>query len=284
MILVDYSAVAIGTVIQNRLGFDEELIRHIVLNSLRSVNVKNRAKYGRMVLCMDSRSWRHEVFDHYKAKRRAARDAKGSEWTKIYDLINKITDEIQEFVPWSVVRAKGAEGDDCIAALAQSTQEFGNGEPVLIVAADSDYTQLLKYPNVEQMKTFSKKKNTKDPHTWLQEAIIRGQDKDGIPNIKSDDDVFVSGKRQTPITKTFVEEFQKRGIEMLTERELRNYKRNELLISFDRIPDEVRQAVLDADALYREPEMSGLLPYLISKGCRNLIGNIADFKPGAIDK
>lgn len=282
MILVDYSAVAIGTVIQNRLGFDEELIRHIILNSLRSINVKNRAKYGRMILCMDSKSWRQEVFPYYKAKRKADRAAKADDWSKVYEMINKITDEIQEFVPWSVVRAEGAEGDDCIAVLAQSTQEFGQGEPVLVVAADSDYTQLLKYPNVEQLKTFSKQKNKKDPHKWLREAILRGQSKDGIPNVKSDDDVFVTGTRQTPITEVFIQSVLDKGLDVLSERELRNYKRNEMLISFDKIPLIVRDKVIAADALYQEPEMSKLLPYLISKGCRNLIGNIADFKPGAI--
>jgi len=46
-----------------------------------------------------------------------------------------------------------------------------------------------------------------DPSGYLLEHIIKGDRGDGIPNILSPSDVFVTGGRQKPITKKKIVEF-----------------------------------------------------------------------------
>ena len=52
MILVDYSAIAVATVVINKVN-DEDMLRHMILNTLRMYNKKFRDEYGEMILCCD---------------------------------------------------------------------------------------------------------------------------------------------------------------------------------------------------------------------------------------
>jgi hypothetical protein len=59
MILIDYNAIAISNVVTQKLDIDENLVRHMILNSLRMYRSKHRAKYGELVICTDgSKNWR----------------------------------------------------------------------------------------------------------------------------------------------------------------------------------------------------------------------------------
>ena len=53
MILIDYSQIALANIIISKMQ-DEELIRHMILNSIRMYNKKYRAEYGEMVICVDA--------------------------------------------------------------------------------------------------------------------------------------------------------------------------------------------------------------------------------------
>ena len=46
--------------------------------------------------------------------------------------------------------------------------------------------------------------NGKEPIAYLREHILRGDRSDGVPNVLSPDDTFVSAKRQKPIRKSVV--------------------------------------------------------------------------------
>jgi hypothetical protein len=72
---------------------------------------------------------------------------------------------------------------------------------VLIVSADTDFIQLHQYPGVVQYDPIHKKWITDhDPIMYLKEHILEGDRVDGIPNVFSDDDCFVTDKRQRRLT------------------------------------------------------------------------------------
>ena len=74
MIIVDYSGIALASIIINKTN-DEELIRHMILNSLRMYRTRYKEEYGELVLTWDSKhSWRKDYFPQYKASRRKGRD------------------------------------------------------------------------------------------------------------------------------------------------------------------------------------------------------------------
>ena len=204
MILIDYNAVAIGNLVVQRLNVDENLIRHMILNSIRMYRQKFQNEYGEVVIVADGAgNWRRDVFPQYKYKRRKNREESSIDWNEAFRIINMVRDEIRDHFPYKVMHEPNCEADDVIARLALETQEFGKNEPVMIISSDKDFIQLHKYKNVEQWSPLTKKFiNHEDPSRYLFDHICKGDSGDGVPNVLSRDDVLVSDtERQSPLTK-----------------------------------------------------------------------------------
>lgn len=284
MIICDYSGIAMGAMFsQKSPDINEDLIRHLILNTLRMYNVKYRAKYGQLIVACDGGSWRKQVFAEYKAGRKAGREASPIDWEKVWTIFNKVQDEISKNLPFRVVQVKGAEADDIIATLVETTQEFGCDEQVMIVSADKDFIQLQKYSNVSQFSPMTKKLVTdKNPRRYLIEHILRGCSGDGVPNVLSDDDTFITDKRQTPLKAKVIEEWASNYSkldEIMPETVFRNFVRNRRCIDLSYIPPDVAEEILNVyDAQPAQPN-SKVLSYLISKRCKMLVGCAADFFP-----
>ena len=122
MIIVDFNAIAIGNIITQKLDIQEDLIRHMILNSIRMYNKKFRNQYGQMVIACDSSSWRKDVFPQYKFKRKSGREESSLDWNEIFNIIGMVREEIQQNLPYKVIQVQGAEADYIIGALALETQ------------------------------------------------------------------------------------------------------------------------------------------------------------------
>jgi hypothetical protein len=284
MIICDFSGISIATIFsQPKASLNENLIRHMILNSLRMYNTKYRDEYGKMILACDSNSWRKDVFKEYKASRKTSREKSDLDWSEIFNIINNVKSEIEEFMPYPVLQVRGAEADDIIATLVECTQEFGCNEKVMIISSDKDFAQLQKYKNVEQFSPSLKKKIVeKNPQRVLFEHIIRGDDSDGVPNVMSNDDVFVSGSRQSPIRSTSIDKWwsesqTKQPHEFLSEDVYRNYLRNKNMIDLSCIPSHISEAIKDEYKSKQTKSNSKVLNYLISKRCNQLVGSAEEF-------
>ena len=281
MIVLDYNAIAIAGVITQRMAIDEDLIRHMILNSIRMYNKKFRDEYGQMVIACDHSSWRRDVFPQYKYRRREGRDESSLDWNEIFRIINGVREEIKENLPYVLLHHDQCEADDIIGSLVYNTQEFGKHEPVMIVSADHDFKQLQKFNNVSQFSPTTKKLVKEDkPHLYLTEHILKGDSGDGVPNVLSNDDTFVKGERQTPMTKKKIEAI----IRDLDDGELlyaaswyRNYCRNKTLIDLAETPTLLKQNIINSYESYKLPHRSKILNYLIKKRCKLLIESIEDF-------
>jgi 5'-3' exonuclease len=288
MIIVDFSAVAHSNILAMDLPPEEDILRHTILMSLKAIYRNHKNKYGEMIIACDSRSWRRDFYPEYKARRRAERESGDTEyWEKMFGILDTLKAEITDNLPWKVVEVKGAEADDVIACLVKQTQEFGYMQEVLIVGADSDYKQLLRYPNVTQYSNATKKYvKEADPLFWLHEAILTGQKgKDDIPNIRGRDDFFLTkknGEKQKPITQKFIQETWTNRHELdkyMSKDEYRNYIRNRTLIDFACIPEQLHADVIAEWESQPEVSPSLILPYLISKGLNQHIQKVAEFYP-----
>ena len=119
---------------------------------------------------------------------------------------------------------------------------------------------------------------------WLQTHIIKGDKGDGVPNILSDDNVFVEGFRQTPITQKKIDSI----IEDLEEGELlyaaswyRNYCRNKKLIDLTETPQELRREIIN-NFMADKPDTrwtrrGKVFPYLVENKCNELIKSAQEF-------
>jgi hypothetical protein len=284
MIIIDYSGIAMSSMFSAKSNdVDEGMLRHQILNSLRMYNVKYRAKYGQMIIACDGGSWRKNVFAQYKASRKTNREASPINWDEVWRVINMVCEEISLHMPYKVVQVRGAEADDVIATLVESTQEFGNMEPVMIVSADKDFIQLQKYSNVSQFSPMTKKVVTdKNPRRYLIEHILRGDSGDGVPNVLSPDDVFVTDKRQTPLKAKVIDAWVQSYSNLDTvmdDTTYRNFIRNRRCIDLSYIPEEVSAQIMAAYHAQPDTPNSQVFGYLVSKNCRMLVGCASEFFP-----
>jgi len=282
MLIYDYNGIALGSIIVNR-DLNQDLIRHMILNTIRMYRVKfPRKDYGDIVIAADgANNWRRGAFPQYKANRRKSRDKSDFDWNEAFRILNEVREEIRETFPYRVVHVEGCEADDVIGTLVANTQEFGQYENVMIISADKDFAQLQRFDNVRQFSPLTKKFiDEKNPKLRLLEHIIKGDAGDGVPNILSNDDVFVEGLRQTPVSKKKMEAIMadlEEGELLYAASWYRNYQRNQRLIDLTYTPDHLKENILKE--FEKDPIGKGslVLPYLINKKCKMLIEVAAEF-------
>ena len=86
MLLVDLNQVLLAGLMaqisaQKNTKLEEPLVRHMVLNIIRT-HVKNfKGEYGEVILCCDNRKyWRKEFFPFYKASRKKTGEKSDLDW------------------------------------------------------------------------------------------------------------------------------------------------------------------------------------------------------------
>jgi len=287
MILVDLNQVMISNLmvhlVHNHDVVDEDLVRHMVLNSLRGYKQKFSHEFGDLVICCDDkRYWRREVFPHYKANRKKDREASGIDWTSVFDAMAKIKDELREHMPYKVVQVPRAEADDVIASICHYHGKFINSdsnEKILILSGDKDFAQLQKYANVHQYAPVQKKMlPIANPERYRREHIMVGDRGDGVPNFITEDDALVTGKRQRPLSRKKVEEWCTMEPEQFCDDAmLRGYRRNEMLVDLDKIPQDIVDSCVATYLDTKPASRSAMMPYFMEKRLRQLTESISDF-------
>lgn len=277
MILIDFSQTIIaGLMAQLKINdgeVSEDLLRHMIINSLRNYQKRYSEEYGEIVLCTDSsNNWRKKFFPLYKANRKKTRDASGMDWTLIFDTLHKVKMEIKDNFPYRYMAVDMAEADDIIAVLTKESKE-----PVLIVSGDKDFQQLHKYSYVKQWSpNLNKFVVQDDAEGFLKEHTLRGDKSDGIPNILSNDNCLAEGIRQTPLRKAVFDAYMRITIEN-DDKYYRNYLRNQTLIDFDFIPQDIEDSVMNE---YRNttPVTGKVFDYLRTHRLDDLLNNVEDFR------
>ena len=276
MILIDFTQTVIAGLMaqikSNDGEINENMLRHMILNSLRNYQKKYASDYGEMVLCTDaSHPWRRDFFPLYKANRKKSREADDKDWQLIFDTLHEVKMEIKENFPYRYMYVDNCEADDIIAVLTKHSKE-----PVLIVSGDKDFQQLQKYDYVRQWSpNLNKFVDCDEPDMFLKEHILKGDKSDGIPNILSNDDCLDLGIRQTPLRKPVLEKYLRISIEN-DDKYYRNYLRNQNLIDLDMIPEKIEDAIL-SEYSQTEPVKGKVFDYLRTHRLNQLLDNIGDF-------
>lgn len=276
MILIDFTQTIIaGLMAQMKHSdgeVDENLLRHMILNSLRNYAKRYKDQYGDIVLCTDAaHPWRRNYFPLYKANRKKAREADDKDWTMIFDTLQKVKDEIRENFPFHYMYVENCEADDIIAILVKHATE-----PVLIVSGDKDFQQLHSDTVSQWSPNLNKMINCEDPSLFLKEHILKGDKSDGIPNILSNDNCLDEGIRQTPLKKAVLEKYLRISIEN-DDKYYRNYLRNQTLIDLSFIPIDVEQAIL-REWDNSDPPTGKVFDYLTRNRLNELLDNVEDFR------
>lgn len=285
MILIDWSAISIacilGTAKSELNNFYEDkgdLLKHIIFNRLRSYNQKFSHEYGEIVICVDSgKVWRTDFFKNYKCKRKIKKkEDKKIDWNFLLKISDLVLDDIIENFPYKVIKVNKTEADDIIAVLARNYKEN-----TVIISADKDFKQLLGNERIRQYHPVDDKFIKLEMPAWkfLLEQVIRGDTADSVPNILSDDNVFVEGRRQKNIYESYVGEFKDRLLaDVLSDLEKNNWNRNVKLIDLNAIPKDIQQNIKDEyDNYVVKGNRKTLFDYLMYGKFKILIDCVHEF-------
>ncbi len=284
-ILVDFNQVFISALMQqpslHQSGVNEEVVRHMVLNMLRSYRSKYKVQYGELILCCDNRkNWRKIFFPYYKAHRKKLREDSDHDWNAIFQCLNQVKTELVDNFPYKVLEVDRAEADDIIGILCRYLSDV----PILILSGDKDFMQLQTNPYVKQYSPIQKRfLKTDNPKKFLQEHIMRGDKGDGVPNFLSADDTFVNnGARQKPISKRNIVEWTRHdNPEIFCDyKMLRGYKRNQQLVDLSFVPTELQDEIRECYDNYTEEgdeKRKYLIGYFMEKRLKILMEHLDEF-------
>jgi hypothetical protein len=258
------------------IPIEEGLFRHMVINSLRSYKQKFGDEYGEMVIaCDDKNYWRKQIFPYYKANRKKNREESEINWTQVFEIFNKIKTEIKDNFPYPVIQVDSAEADDIIASLVKCTND---GHKILILSGDKDFVQLQTYSNVKQYDPVRKKWiNHDNPERFLLEHILKGDAGDGVPNVLSDDDTFVTDKRQKPLTQKKINKIYNDGAVLLDSTTDRNFMRNKHMVDLSMVPEGIKNEVINKYLNEQGKDRSKLFNYFITHKLKLMMENVGDF-------
>lgn len=275
---------------------DVPAIQKIVFESIAGIRDHLKSKYGSMVVaCCDSRNtWRKAIFSPYKAQRQVARVESGIDWRTAYAAFRAIESAMNICTDVVVVSADGAEGDDCIAVIAdrnKNDDSAGLGglsigataEPTVVVSSDKDYGQI---DNIDRWCPRTHVFLNDDHATALARLIVGGDRADGIPNVISDDDALVN-----PAKKQIVMTAKRRGVleamylhgdtedcvsgcsALLVKGEpvTTHWKRNAQLIDFKYIPLDIQAGVIRSFEASKIKDRKGLFSYLVEHRMTHLV-------------
>lgn len=284
MILLDLSQVMISNVMlqvgPHTDAIQPDLVRHMILNTIRSLKVKFGAEYGELVICADDRKyWRRDYFPYYKGNRKADREKSSIDWHALFDMLNMIKQEIKDNFPYRVVQVEGAEADDVIGSICMKYgQLLNSNNKILILSGDKDFVQLQVYGNVTQYDPVRKKALTStDPSKFLEHLILGGDRGDGVPNVLSPDNCIIEGLRQKPLREAKIEELLKADFATLPEELQRNWKRNRMLIDLRAIPDTIQADILHEFEMQANKPRDKMFNYFINNKMKMLMESISEF-------
>lgn len=291
MILVDFNQVMIAALMincRNATEIPTDLVRHMVLNTLRSYRSRFGKKYGDLVLCHDSRNpWRRDIFPLYKANREKQKVAslaavtgkEGLDWGDLLDSLRQIREELSSVFPYKNLSVPRAEADDIIAIVCEECHD----SPILIISSDKDFQQLQKYANVSQWSPAKKEMvKCKDPARFLKEHTMRGDSGDGVPNfLSSDDSIVAEGKRQKPISSKKLETWLDldNPADFCNAIQLVYLDRNRQMVDFSYIPRDMRRLIMETFRTENEKpsDRSKIFGYMVRNRLTQLLGAIQEF-------
>jgi len=271
----------IGSLMMNakrQSDVSEDLLRHMILNTLRMYRKQFNKNYGELVICNDSRHyWRKDVFPLYKAGRKAGREKSPFDWEIIFSIFDQLREDLKTHFPYKYIDVMGAEADDVIGVICKYHHAE---EKICILSSDKDFIQLHKYKGVQQYSPMQKKFiRHPSPIAYLKEHTIRGDRGDGIPNFLSSDDCLVEGVRQSSISKKNLAVWlTQKPEEICTTAEMADrWKRNDELVNLEKIPQLLINDIQNAFAKEPLGSRKKLYDYFVMNKLSRLTDVITDF-------
>lgn len=236
---------------------DEETISGLAVHSALTTLNKYYKQYKpakRVVMCFDRGSWRKEYTNSdncisgkpYKGNRRQDMTASQiQKWEAFKEHLKEFEQLIETHTTIITLYQDRLEADDLMAGFVQMHPD----DNIVIITADSDLAQLLKFPKVNVISPITDKPHTlskynEDPEYYLYQKCMRGDPTDNIQSA-------YPRLRSTRIQKAYEDSFEHANLmnETWTDQNKREYivkdlfNENRLLIDLSQQPDDIRELI-----------------------------------------
>ena len=287
--VIDISNISIATLMNNfkpkeQASITIEMIRHLVLDTLRFNVVKFKGEYPEIVIAFDDRNyWRRQKAWYYKKRRQIEHEESEWDWDRLNNFLNPVFEEIRQNMPYLGLKVEFAEADDIIAVITKKA--VGEGRRVLVVSADSDFTQLQKYNGVRQWSPPQKKWVTPkygSPRNDLRYKNIKGDKKDSIACIKIRNDYIVTkveGERAPAVRSSELEAWLEADdpTTLMTPEWAARYKENEELRDFEFIPKDIENSIIEAYNTPKSGSKAKMERYFMDNKLSRMFEKLSDF-------
>lgn len=287
--VIDISNISIATLMNNfkpkeQASITIEMIRHLVLDTLRFNVVKFKGEYPEIVIAFDDRNyWRRQKAWYYKKRRQIEHEESEWDWDRLNNFLNPVFEEIRQNMPYLGLKVEFAEADDIIAVVTKKA--VGEGRRVLVVSADSDFTQLQKYNGVRQWSPTQKKWVTPkygSPRNDLRYKNIKGDKKDSIACIKIRNDYIVTkveGERAPAVKSSELEAWLEADdpTTLMTPEWAARYKENEELRDFEFIPKDIENSIIEAYNTTKSGSKAKMERYFMDNKLSRMFEKLSDF-------
>lgn len=241
------------------------LLRQVILKNI--FNLIDKFNPDEVVVAYDhEKNWRKQLFEAYKAHRKAKRDPT-IDWEAYYQITSTVFQEIKETFPFLALQVPYLEADDIIGWLVSQDPESTK----ILVTSDTDYFQLMRYPNTKMYDAKADKVIIKTPAEALRclEIKILSGDKqsDNIPPL------YPRLGPKTAEKMLDSDEFEKN---MLKEDFANKYKFNQRLIDLTKIPTQLTDYLSIKYREYPRKNNSGLYQYFINHGLSDMVERVSD--------
>jgi len=283
-LLIDFSLLAHANLftVKSQLAIGGyQLLKHVLIRAvLKNVN---EFSPDRVYICFDGgSSWRKVVSETYKAQRKEARDKQdvsaGGEvnWSEFYRIIDELYADFKTSFPFHAIKINSIEADDIIAYLVRTSPQ---DDEKIILTRDSDYIQLLQYPNTKIYNPVDRKwMESVNPVHDLQVKICMGDKSDNILAIRprmgiATAEKFVeSGELDKLLEKAEadIKQFGKPNDEMAAA-----YLRNQKLIDMSKVPSTINNQIKTAVESSVAGNPALLLKFFVTNGLRELVEDIS---------
>ena len=286
--IVDFNNVAVSKLFSKNVmektkyevhNIDYDVWRYSVFNDIYWY-MKKFKNIDEVVLAIDSKSsWRKKYFPRYKAHRQKTKDKFNIDWQEYNDVASDYIEEIRKYLPFKIIWKKYAEGDDVIGAVVLDNK----GKSFVIVSSDQDYLQLCRKGVTVysiQKQDYIKHPN---PEMFLQESSLKGQAKDNIFNVITPLD-YPDELRKPPFGDKKCEKFLIDGLTKSLDNDIvykrkyidddgkprlyestinlaERYKFNRNLMDFSKIPNSVKNSILNEYYNYEYPHPSMIFEF-----------------------
>lgn len=287
MLIIDLSQIATASLMVQtqawkpgaRVDINVDLVRGLVLNSIRMNLVNHRKKPEDIIIACDTGvSWRKAAFPYYKGKRSKSRTEMKIDWKTYFAFLDILIQDLKDHFPYIVIDVPHAEGDDVIGTLVRWYQENALFEEIMIISGDKDFKQLHDDRTRQFSPILRKFIGTSDVALEKKQHIIKGDRDDGVPNILSADGSFVLDIRQQKMSAKRLEYYTQTDPADYEPTVQRNWHRNKLMIDLDETPQRLKDQIMASFHQQRDnPNKNGVFNYLFKHSLAELQGQAGDF-------